>query len=79
MARAHKAAVAAERAEKDRKFKAYQQELGLLSDNDGEEFAPSTPRRLLHGAQWFSLPSNVMGGHQGNVPPRWNQTPLPLS
>ncbi len=34
---AHKAAAAAERAEKDRQFKAYQKELGLLLDKDGEE------------------------------------------
>jgi hypothetical protein len=45
MARAHKAAAAAEKAEKDTQFKAYQQELGLLLNNDGEESAPSTPQK----------------------------------
>jgi hypothetical protein len=34
--RAHKAAAAAERAEKDRQFKAFQKELALLLDKDGE-------------------------------------------
>jgi hypothetical protein len=50
--RAHKAAAAAERAEKDTQFKAYQ----ILSDNDGEESAPSTPRRLLHGPSGATSP-----------------------
>jgi hypothetical protein len=45
MARAHKAAVAAEREEKDRKFKAYQQELGLSSDDNEEKLAPSTSQK----------------------------------
>jgi hypothetical protein len=45
MARAHKAGAAAAQANKDRQFKVYQQELGLLSDNDGEESALSTPQK----------------------------------
>jgi hypothetical protein len=69
MVRSYKAAAAVKREEEDRRFKAYQQELGLLLDNDGEESAPSTLRRLPHGAQWLDLPSNVMGGHRGNLPP----------
>ncbi len=43
--RAHKKAVAAAQAAKDRQFKAYQQELGLLVNKDGEELAPSTPQK----------------------------------
>jgi hypothetical protein len=44
----HKVAAAAARATKDRHFKALQQEMGLLLDEDGEEsheakLAPSTP------------------------------------
>ncbi len=77
--RAHKAAAAAERAKKDSQFKAYQKELGLLSDKDGEDLALGTPQKAAAGTQWCKLPSNVMGGHQGNVLPRWIQTPLPLS
>jgi hypothetical protein len=45
-----KVAAAAARAAKDRQFKALQQEIGLLSDKDGEEgddavLAPSTPQK----------------------------------
>jgi hypothetical protein len=43
MARAHKAAGAVAQANKDRQFKAYQQELGILLENNGEESASSTP------------------------------------
>jgi hypothetical protein len=42
--RAHKAAVAAVQAEKDTQFKAFQQELGLFLDKDGEELARSIPQ-----------------------------------
>jgi hypothetical protein len=41
MARFRKAAVAAAQAAKDRQFRAFQEELGLSSDNDGEASAPS--------------------------------------
>ncbi len=36
----------------------------------GKRQLRAPPRRLPHGAQWLNLPSNVMGGHRGNVPPR---------
>jgi hypothetical protein len=51
--RAHKAVAAEAQASKDRQFKAFQKKLGLLSDKDGEELAPSTPegcRRAPSGA-----------------------------
>jgi hypothetical protein len=41
----HKAAAAAAQADKDKQFKAFQQEPGLLLDEDGEELAPSTPQK----------------------------------
>jgi hypothetical protein len=45
MARSLKAAVAAAQAAKDRQFRAFQEELGLSLDNDGEASAPSTPQK----------------------------------
>ncbi len=45
MARSLKAAAAAAQAEKDRKFRAFQEELGLSLDDDGEALAPSTPQK----------------------------------
>jgi hypothetical protein len=45
MARSHKAAAAAAQAAKDRQFKAFQEDLGFLLDNDGEASAPSTPQK----------------------------------
>jgi hypothetical protein len=45
MARSHKAAAAAAQAAKDRQFKASQEELGFLSNDDGEASAPSTPQK----------------------------------
>jgi hypothetical protein len=76
MARSLKAVAAAAQAAKDRQFRAFQKELGLSLDNDGELLAPSTPRRLPHGAQWLNLLSNLMGGHRGSKPPRWIRTLL---
>jgi hypothetical protein len=45
MARSHKAVAVAAQAAKDRQCKVFQEELGLLSDNDGESSAPSTPQK----------------------------------
>jgi hypothetical protein len=48
IARSHKAAAAAAaavQAAKYRQFKAFQEELGLLLDNDGEALAPSTSQK----------------------------------
>jgi hypothetical protein len=45
MARSHKAAAAAAQAAKDRQFRAFQEELGLSLDDDGEASAPSTPQK----------------------------------
>ncbi len=45
MARSLKAAVAAAQAAKDRQFRAFQEVLGLSSDDDGEALAPSTPQK----------------------------------
>jgi hypothetical protein len=44
MVRSLKAAAAAAQAAKDRQFRAFQEELGLFLDNDGEALATSTPR-----------------------------------
>ncbi len=60
--RAHKAAVAAERAEKDRQSKAYQTGLGLLLDNDGEELAPSTPQKAAAWHPVVQSPQQRDGG-----------------
>ncbi len=79
MARSLKAAAVAAQAAKDWRFRAFQEELGLSLDNDGEASAPSTSRRLPHGAQSLDLPSNVKMGHQANKPPRWSQTLPPWS
>jgi hypothetical protein len=49
MARSHKAAGAAAQAAKDRQFRAFQEEVGLSLDNNGEVLAPSTP---LKAATW---------------------------
>jgi hypothetical protein len=59
--RAHKAAAAATRAEKNRQFKAHQQELGLLLDKDGEESAPSTPQKAAAQHPVVDLLSKAMG------------------
>jgi hypothetical protein len=40
--KSHKAAAAAAQATKDKQFKAFQQELGLLLDKDRVELTPST-------------------------------------
>jgi hypothetical protein len=45
MARSHMAAAAVAQAAKDGHFRAFQEELGLLLDNDGEALAPSTPQK----------------------------------
>jgi hypothetical protein len=45
MARSLKAVAAAAQAAKDRQFRAFQEELGLYLDNDGEASAPSTPQK----------------------------------
>jgi hypothetical protein len=45
MARSLKAVAAAAQAAKDRRFRAFQEELGLSSDDDGEALAPSTPQK----------------------------------
>jgi hypothetical protein len=45
MARSHEAAAAAAQAAKDRQFRAFQEELGLSLNNDGEALAPSIPQK----------------------------------
>ncbi len=45
MARSLKAAAAAAQAAKDWWFRAFQEELGLSLDDDGEALAPSTPQK----------------------------------
>jgi hypothetical protein len=45
----------------------------------GKRWLQAPPRRLPHGAQSLDLPSNVMGGHQENEPPRGSRTPPPWS
>jgi hypothetical protein len=45
MARSIKAAAAAAQAAKDRRFRAFQEELGLSLDDNGEALAPITPQK----------------------------------
>ncbi len=45
MARSLKAVAAAAQAAKDRRFRAFQEELGFSLDDDGEALAPSTPQK----------------------------------
>jgi hypothetical protein len=45
MTRSLKAVAAAAQAAKDRQCRAFQEELGLYLDNDGEALAPSTPQK----------------------------------
>jgi hypothetical protein len=59
--RAHKAAAAAERAE----FKAYQKDLGLLLNEDGEELAPSTPQEAATRCPVVQSPKQRDGGAPG--------------
>jgi hypothetical protein len=49
------AVAAAAQAAKDRHFRAFQEELGLSSDNNGEALAPSTPQ--MAAAQCLVAPS----------------------
>jgi hypothetical protein len=71
--RAHKAAAIAERAEKDRQFKAYQKELGLFLDEDGEESAPSTPQKAAAQRPVVRSPQKfdgvALGKHAAQVDP----------
>jgi hypothetical protein len=52
IARSLKAAAAAAQTAKDRQFRAFQEELGLSLDNDGEASAPSTPQKA---ANWHPV------------------------
>ena len=52
MARSIKAAAVAAQAAKDRHFRAFQEELGLSSDDDREALAQSTPQKA---AAWQSV------------------------
>ncbi len=47
MARSLKALAVAAQAAKDKCFRAFQEELGLTLDNNGEELAPSTPQKAV--------------------------------
>jgi hypothetical protein len=62
--RAHKAAAAVAQAKKDRQFKAFQQEPGLLSDKDGEDLAPSTPQKAAAQCPVVQSPQQ----HDGRAP-----------
>jgi hypothetical protein len=62
MVRAHKAATAVARADKENEFKAYQQELGLLLDDDGEELSPSTPQQAAARCPVVQSPQQRDGG-----------------
>ncbi len=65
MARSHKAAAAAAQAAKDRQFRAFQEELGLSLDNDGEALAPSTPQKAAARRPAAQSPQQRDGGAPG--------------
>jgi hypothetical protein len=62
MARSHKAAAAAAQAAKNRQFRAFQEELGLSLDDDGEALAPSTPQKAATRRPAAQSPQQREGG-----------------
>ncbi len=79
MARSLKAATAATQAAKDRQFRAFQEELGLSLDDDGEASAPSTPQRTATWCPVARSPQQGDGGDRANELPRLSRTPPPWS
>ncbi len=74
----HKVPAAAARAAKDKQFKAFQQELGLLLDEDREE---SAPRTLQKAATWHLVvqsPQQRDGGAPGKWDPQADLDPSSL-
>jgi hypothetical protein len=65
MARSLKAVAAAAQAAKDRQFRAFQKELGLSLDNDGELSAPSTPQKAAAWCPVAQSPQQRDGGAPG--------------
>jgi hypothetical protein len=78
MARSHKEAVAAAQAAKDRQFRAFQEELGLSSDNDGEALAPSTPQKAAAWRPVARSPQQCDGGGTGETSHPGGAAPLLL-
>ncbi len=76
--RAHKAAAAAAQAEKDRQFKAFQQELGLLLDKDGEESAPSTTQKAAARCPVVQSPQQCDGRAPGKCAAQVDPDPSAL-
>jgi hypothetical protein len=69
--KSHKVAAAEAQAAKDKQFKAFHQELGLLLDKDGEEPAPSTPQKAATWRPVVQSPQQRDGGAPANMLPRW--------
>jgi hypothetical protein len=65
MARSLKAVAAAAQAAKDRQCRAFQEELGLSSNNDGEALAPSTPQKAAAWRPVAQSPQQCDGGAPG--------------
>jgi hypothetical protein len=57
--------MAAAHAAKDRQFRAFQEELGLSPDNDGEASAPSTPQKASARHLVAQIPQQRDGGAPG--------------
>jgi hypothetical protein len=83
MARSLKAATAAAQEAKGRQFRAFQKELKLSSDNDGESSALSTPQKAAAWRPVAQSPQQCDGGAPGKQaaqvepdPSPWFQFPL---
>jgi hypothetical protein len=61
----HNAAAAAAQVAKDKQLKAFQQELGLSLDENGEESAPSTPQKAAAWSLVVQSPQQHDGGALG--------------
>ncbi len=73
--KSHKAAAAVAQATKDKQFKAFQQELRLSSDKDGEELAPSTPQMAAAQHPVVQSPQKRDGGAPGKHAAQVDQDP----
>jgi hypothetical protein len=65
MARSLKAVAVAAQAAKDRRFRAFQEGLGLSSDNDGEALAPSIPQKTAARCPVAQSPQQCEDGAVG--------------
>jgi hypothetical protein len=78
MARSLKAAAVAAQAAKDRQFRAFQEDLGLSLDNDGEASAQSTPQKAAAWRPVAQSPQQCDGGAPGKQAAQVEPDPSPL-